>query len=136
VLETYFASLNIVTWRCNCERSLDWILDLFITLAHNSELNLIAVSPLISTFHKTPQHPLSILQLAVSSRAIPWRRLPTVEILQHHTLKFCFHSLPYRTHLVAPVIFTITPRYGPCKNIPFPKVPLLLYVDSLQRERV
>jgi hypothetical protein len=46
------------------------------------------------------------------------------------------YKLPYRTDLVALLVFLTTPRYGPRTNTPFPKVPLLLRVDSLLRERV
>jgi hypothetical protein len=55
------------------------------------------VLPLISTIHKSPQHPLSLFQPAVSSPAFPWQQLLTVEILQLHTLRFDLHSLPWRT---------------------------------------
>jgi hypothetical protein len=36
-----------------------------------------------------------------------------VEILHLHAFKSCLHRLPYRTDLVAPVLFFITPRHGP-----------------------
>jgi hypothetical protein len=36
-------------------------------LTHNSELQVTTAPPLISTIHKSPQHPLSLLQPAVSS---------------------------------------------------------------------
>jgi hypothetical protein len=53
----------------------------------------------ISTIHKSSQHPLSLFQPAVSSPAVPWQWLLTVEILQLHTLKFCLNggSLPTAT---------------------------------------
>jgi hypothetical protein len=59
-----------------------------------------------------------------------------VEILQLHALKSSLHRLPYRTDLVAPIVFKITPQHGPSRNTPFPTVPLKLRVDSLLRERV
>jgi hypothetical protein len=40
------------------------------------------------------------------------------------------------TELIAPIVFSITPRHEPRRNSPFPTVPLLLLVDSLLRERV
>jgi hypothetical protein len=92
--------------------------------------------PLFFTVHKSPQHPLSFFQPAVSSPAFPWQRLLTVEILQLHTLRTYLHRLPYKTDSVAPTVLLITPRHGPCRNTPFLTVPLLLRVASLLRERV
>jgi hypothetical protein len=83
----------------------------------------------ITTAAAKPFHP------AVSP-AIPWQRLLTVEILQLHALKSSLHRLSYRTELVDPIVFKITPRHGPRRNTPFPTVPLLLRVDSLLRESV
>jgi hypothetical protein len=50
---------------------LDWILDLLATYTHDSEERAITTLPLISTIHKSPQHPLSLFQLSVSSPAVP-----------------------------------------------------------------
>jgi hypothetical protein len=72
----------------------------------------------------------------VSSPVIPWQRLLTLEILKLHELKSFLHRLKYKTDLVAPVVFKITPRCGPRRNSPFPTVRLLLRVDSLLRELV
>jgi hypothetical protein len=66
-------------------------------IPHDSELQVITAPPLISTIHKSPQHPLSVSQPAVSSPAVPWQRFLTVEILQLHALRFYLHSLPCRT---------------------------------------
>jgi hypothetical protein len=41
---------------------------------------------------------LSLFQHVVSSPAVPWQRLLTVEILQLRALKSSLHRLPYRTH--------------------------------------
>jgi hypothetical protein len=60
-----------------------------------SEISITA-PPLISTIHRS-QHPLRIFQPAVSSPAIPWQRLLTVEIIQLHALRTSLHRLPYRT---------------------------------------
>jgi hypothetical protein len=50
---------------------LDCILDLLTTLQHDSELQVITAQPLISTIHKSPQHTLSLFQLAVfTSRSL------------------------------------------------------------------
>jgi hypothetical protein len=112
----------------------EWIL--LTTYTHDSELQAIIAPPLISTTHKSSQHPLSLFQHAVSSPAVPWQRLLIVEILQLRSLMFSLHILPYRTDLVAPVVFLIIPRPGPRRNTPFPTVPLLLRVDTLLRELV
>jgi hypothetical protein len=70
-----------------------------VTGCLNIELQAITAPPLISTIHKLPQHPLSIFQPAVSSPAVPWQRLVTVEILQLHAFRFYLHSLPCSTQL-------------------------------------
>jgi hypothetical protein len=54
---------------------------------------------LISTIHKSPQHTLSLFQPAVSSSAVPWQRLLTVDSTQLHALRSSLHSLPCRTQL-------------------------------------
>jgi hypothetical protein len=52
---------------------LDWILDLLTTYtkSYDSDLQAITASPLVSTIHTSPQHPLSLFQLVVSS-AVSW----------------------------------------------------------------
>jgi hypothetical protein len=42
--------------------------------------------------------PAKCIHPAVSSPAVPWQRLLTVEILQLHALRSSLHSLPWRTH--------------------------------------
>jgi hypothetical protein len=68
----------------------DWIL--LTTHTHDWELQAVTAPPLISTVHKSPQHPLSLFE-PMSSPAVPWKRLLKVEILQLHELRFCLHSL-------------------------------------------
>jgi hypothetical protein len=63
------------------DKVLDWILVLLTTYAHASELQAITAPLLISILYKSPQHPLSLYQPAVSSPAVPWQWLLTVEIL-------------------------------------------------------
>jgi hypothetical protein len=57
---------------------------------HDPELKAITASSLITTIHKSPQHS------AVSSPAISWQRLLTLEIPQLHKLKSSLNgsSLP------------------------------------------
>jgi hypothetical protein len=106
---------SIVTCRGDYKRGLDWWMDLLTTHTHDSELQ--ALTTLI---HKSPQHPLNLIQPAVFSPAIPQQRLLTMEILQFHALKQFLHNLPCRiqlsTNWVAPFIFKITPRYGLCRK--------------------
>jgi hypothetical protein len=44
---------------CDYRRGVDWILDLLTTYIYDSELQAVTAPPLISTIHKSPQHPLS-----------------------------------------------------------------------------
>jgi hypothetical protein len=127
---------NIVTCMCDCRRGLNWWTDFLTTYTHVSELYAITATLLNSTIHKSPQHSQSRPNPAVSSLAVSWQRLLTVEILQLHTLKFSLHRLPYRTDFFAPIMLLINPRQGPIKKTTFPKVPLLLLIDSLLWERV
>jgi hypothetical protein len=76
----------------DCRRGLDWWMDLLATYTHDSELQVITASPLISIIHKSPQHSLSHFQPAVR-----WQLLLTMDILQLHALMASLHRLPYRT---------------------------------------
>jgi hypothetical protein len=72
-------------------------MDLLTTYTHHLELQPITEPPIISTIHSSPQHPLSFFQPAVSSSAVPWQRLPAVEILQLPTLTSILYRLSFRT---------------------------------------
>jgi hypothetical protein len=63
----------------DCRLNMDWIPGLLSTCLHHSELQVTTVSLLISTIHRSPHHPLSIFQPAVSSRAVPWQQFLTEE---------------------------------------------------------
>jgi hypothetical protein len=106
---------DIVACIGDYRRGLDLWMNLLSIYAHDSELQAITAPPLKSTNHKSTQHPLSLFEAAVSS-AVPWQRLITMEILQLHALKFALDRLPYRTDLLAPIAFKITPRHGPRRN--------------------
>jgi hypothetical protein len=80
---------------------------LLTTHTHDSERQAITAPPLRSTIHKSPQHPLSLFQSAVSSPAVPWQRLLRVEILQLHTLNSSLQRHPYIVDLIAPVVFQL-----------------------------
>jgi hypothetical protein len=71
LFRTFLFYDNIVTRRGDYRRGLDWCLDLFTIYTHDPELQAVTARPLISTIHKSPQHPLIIFQLAVSSPAVP-----------------------------------------------------------------
>jgi hypothetical protein len=62
-------------------------MDLLTTYTHYSKLQVISAPSLISTIHKLSRQPLSLIQPAVSSPAVPWQQLLTVEILQLPTLR-------------------------------------------------
>jgi hypothetical protein len=103
------------------DRVLDWILDLLTTYTYNLELQLITAPSLISTLYSSLEHTVSCSQ-SVSRRflvmasnrgctsafglksSLNCGSLPPASFL---------HRLPYRTDLVAPVVFLITPRHGP-----------------------
>jgi hypothetical protein len=75
-----------------------WIGDsIYEPLTHSQLVS--TAPPLISTIHKSPQHPLSLFKPAVFSPAVPWQRLLTVEIPQLHALKSCLHRLPCRNNI-------------------------------------
>jgi hypothetical protein len=76
---------------------------------HDSEVQVNTAPPLISTIHKSPQHPLCPFQLSVSSPVVPWQRLLRVEILQLHALGFYLHGLPCRNQISIDCHFTPTP---------------------------
>jgi hypothetical protein len=79
----------------NIDKVLDEISDLLVTYTHDLELLAITEPSLIYTIHKLPQLQLSLFQPAVSSQAVPWQRLLTVDILQLHALTSslnCFFS--------------------------------------------
>jgi hypothetical protein len=76
----------------------------------------------IANLHKSPQHPPSLFQPAVSSRAVPLQRFLTV-ILQLQALKLSLnggslptasflHNLQYRTESATPTVFLITPLHN------------------------
>jgi hypothetical protein len=82
---------------CDYRRRLYWWIHLLITYTHDLELQTITAPLLISTIYKSPKHPLSLFQPAVSPPAVSWQRLLTVEILQLRALKSSLHRFPYRT---------------------------------------
>jgi hypothetical protein len=79
-------------------------MDLLTTYKHDLAVQIIRAPPLTSTIHKSLQRPLSIFQPAVSSPAVPWQQLLTVEILQLSALT----PLPAGNELIAPAVLVIT----------------------------
>jgi thiaminase len=47
-------------YMCDYRQGLDWWMDLLTTYTHCLWLHSIIAPPLISTVHKSPQHPLSL----------------------------------------------------------------------------
>jgi hypothetical protein len=88
--------INIVMCMCDYRRGMDWWMDLLTTYTHDSELQAITAPPLISTIHKSLQHPLSIFQPAVYTPAVPWQRLLTWRFFSFKH-SGCLHSLQCRT---------------------------------------
>jgi hypothetical protein len=84
-------------------------LDLLTT--YRSWLQISITLSLISTLCKL-LHAKSSPAFSVFTRRFLVSDL-TVEIFQLHSLKSSLHRLPYRTDLVAPVVFSITPRHRP-----------------------
>jgi hypothetical protein len=68
----------------------DWI---YCTYTHGPELQSITAPQLISTIHKSPKHPLSLFQPAVSSPAVPWQRIyNSLTVITAH-IKPSIHTL-------------------------------------------
>jgi hypothetical protein len=102
-------------------------MDLLTTYTNNSELQAITAPPLISTIHKSPQHPLSLFYPALSLPAVPWQRLLTVEILQLHALRLYLHSLPCRTLSTELCPLLLTSRRGPDRKHSSPIVAFVFF---------
>jgi hypothetical protein len=75
---------------------MDLKLDLFTPCTRHSELQVITTLSLIFTIHTSPQHTLSFFQPAVSSPAVSWQGLLTVEILQLPALRSFLRWLSFR----------------------------------------
>jgi hypothetical protein len=82
------------------------------TYTHDWRQQAITSPPLMSTIHKSPQHPLSPFQPAVSLLGVPRQLLLIVEILQLHAFRFCLRSIPCRTEMNF-VLLVVTSRHGP-----------------------
>jgi hypothetical protein len=139
-------------------------MDSLTTCTHNSELQVITVPSLISTIHKSPQHPLSLFQPSVLSPAISQQQLRTVGIFQLHAFIFCLQQPPmqnsaeltaspsylqdnssaWTTQKTQPFcccrgMFTMPLHSNGCgvdniENTPFAAVSLLLHAYSLLQE--
>jgi hypothetical protein len=105
---------------------LEWTLDLLATYTHNSEIQVITASPLISTIHKSPQHMLRVSSLLCLHQPFPGNGFNSGDSSASElksslnggspgTDSF-LHRLPYRTDLIAATVFLITPRHGPLRQ--------------------
>jgi hypothetical protein len=118
-------------------------MDLLTTYTRHSEVQALTRLSLIFTLHKSPQHLLSLSQPTVSSSAVTWQRLLTVEIFQLHALRSPCHSRPCRalvncqlnysaicsqpplqelTDSCPSSILFITPRHGPRREQPISSI--------------
>jgi hypothetical protein len=112
----------------NTDRVLDWILDLLPTLTHDSQLHLIIASSLISTLYKSHAKSFPACSVFTSNclvmasnygyssasglkASLNGSSLPTAFLI--NCAPTLFFRLPYRTDLVAPVVFLINPQHGP-----------------------
>jgi hypothetical protein len=119
------SSVSIVTcYELTIDGVLDRILDL---LAIYTQLGTTSnYSPIANLHHlQITTAPSKIFHPLVSSPAVHWQRLLTVEILHalksslnrgfHSTAAFP-HRLHYRTDSVATIVFLITPLHGPSRK--------------------
>jgi hypothetical protein len=109
-------------------------MDLLTTYTHDSELQAITAPPLISTIHKSPQHPLSLflgcymLPLTIASNSGDASASRAQILFSQPPVQNCPNNW------LCPLL--ITSQRGPRRNTPFRTVTLLLHAYSLQRERV
>jgi hypothetical protein len=97
-------------------RGMDWWMDLLPTYTHPSELQVITTVSLVFTNYKTRKHRLSLLQPAISSSAVPWQRLLTVEILHLHALRSSCRSRPCRTFVNWQLNYSVISPQSPLQN--------------------
>jgi hypothetical protein len=71
---------------CEYRRGLECWPDSLITLPLDTEPQAITAPSLISTIHKSTQHPLNLFQPPVPSPTVSWQRFLTVDILQLRAL--------------------------------------------------
>jgi hypothetical protein len=108
---------------------LDWILYLLTTLQHHSEVHVITAPSLISTIYRSLQRTpfpaccvFTSRSLATTSNSgdssasalkfsLNGGSLPSLSTVCY--LSLTLFRLPYRTDLVAPVVFLLTPRHAP-----------------------
>jgi hypothetical protein len=74
-------------------------MDLLTNYTHHSELQVITAPSLIYTLYKSLLQTLSLLQPAVSSLAVPWQRLLTLEILLLPALRSLLSSEYFATEI-------------------------------------
>jgi hypothetical protein len=146
------AHKHTVTCICDYRRGLDRLIILLTTYTYNMALQAITKPPLISTTHKSPQHPLSLFAaccvfISRSLATVSNNRDSSVsrtQVLfsqsdfQLSTLAKNFLFIALRTELPKNVFcpLLITSEGGPRRNSSSPIVTVLLCAYSLQRERV
>jgi hypothetical protein len=105
------------------------------TYAHDSQVQVIRAPPLISTIHKSPQHPLSLFPVCYVFTSRSWQRLLTVEILKLHALMSFLLSLPCRTKLSFQLTLSLAYNISVRTDIENTVLSLLLSCP-LPRERI
>jgi hypothetical protein len=122
-IHTYVRTyVHAVTCMSDYRRGLDWWMDLLTTYTYDSELQAITAPPLISTIHKSSQHPLShflaccvlisrsLAAAATSGDSSAFRALvlTSQRTVQNWTI----------LNWLCPLL--ITSWHGPHRNTPFP----------------
>jgi hypothetical protein len=98
-----------VTCISDSGRGLNWWMDLLTTY---TRLGTTRSYNATASHHKSPQHPLGLFQPAVSSLAVPWQRLLTLESLHLRALTSfpAGHRLTNELGLALSLAYNLTAR--------------------------
>jgi hypothetical protein len=107
---SYLHTQQIIVYTNDYRRGLDCWVDSLASYTHDLELQIITAPPPISTIHKSPQHPLSSLHPVVSSPAVPWQQLLTVEFLRLHAIRSSLTTPRRELNWTLSLAYNISPR--------------------------
>jgi hypothetical protein len=112
---------------CDCRRGLDWWTDLLTTYTHHSELQVIIAPSLISTIHKSPQHPISLFLASYifTSRSLATASNSGGSSVSRSQVLSSQHPMQISTEL-CPLL--ITSRHESRRNTPFPLLQSNCYI--------
>jgi hypothetical protein len=113
--------INILSrFMCDCRRGSDWWLGLLTIYeyTHHTELQVITALSIISTIHKSPQHPLNPFPACCVFISRSLVAALTVKVLQLPPLRSYLHSLPCRILCQLTVNWSIVPSFLslPCRT--------------------